>query len=205
VADDDARLNLDIPDLACRYAEDVADRASRDDELVARATVGDHDAFAAIVECYTHVLWRQAWSVLGDDSAAEDAVQETFLRFWRNLPSYRRECSLSTWLRTICMNYCRDQLRKMVADRVHGLPLDAASDLAGPSADVAEAELRFLLSEVWPRLPEKQREAFYFLYVLNYTASSAAAIVGDSERTIRWRARRAWAEITWAVSKMEEI
>jgi RNA polymerase sigma-70 factor, ECF subfamily len=173
-----------------------AEDATREARLVCRATAGDEDAFVDIVKGTQERLWRLAWAMLQDKTAAEDAMQETYLRAWRALSTFRGGSSLSTWLCTICMNYCRDALR----GRIRLLPLDLIREPERPAFEMAEAELCVILNQVWPRLEETQREAFYFVYVLGYKAKAAAVILGVKERTINWRAHRAWDSIHGAIN-----
>ena len=56
-------------------------------------------------------LLRTCCAVLGSEDLAKDAVQETFLKAYRGLPSFRGECSEKTWLMRIAVNVCRDMLR----------------------------------------------------------------------------------------------
>ena len=55
-------------------------------------------------------LLRTCCAVLGSEDLAKDAVQETFLKAYRGLPSFRGECSEKTWLMRIAVNVCRDML-----------------------------------------------------------------------------------------------
>ena len=56
-------------------------------------------------------LLRTCCAVLGSEDLAKDAVQETFLKAYRGLPSFRGECSEKTWLMRIAVNVCREMLR----------------------------------------------------------------------------------------------
>src|SRR5580765_4986473 len=81
-------------------------------ERVRRARNGDQDAFRGIVEVYAKPLWRAAFRVLGDGAAAEDAVQDAFLRAWRALDRFDEQAELSTWLYRITVNAAIDQRRE---------------------------------------------------------------------------------------------
>src|SRR5882757_9142722 len=81
-------------------------------ERVRRAKGGDAEAYRGIVETYSRPLWRAAFRVLGDPVAAEDAVQEAFLRAWRALDRFDERAELSTWLFRIAINAAIDQKRE---------------------------------------------------------------------------------------------
>src|SRR5580765_8173935 len=81
-------------------------------ERVRRARNGDAEAFRGIVEAYSRPLWRAAYRVLDDTAAAEDAVQEAFLRAWRALDRFDEKAELSTWLYRIAINAAIDLKRE---------------------------------------------------------------------------------------------
>ena len=72
-----------------------------DAELVERARRGDRAAFDAIVERYQHVVFRTALAVTSNREEAEDAAQETFLRAFGHIGTFRGDSSLKTWLLAI--------------------------------------------------------------------------------------------------------
>jgi len=79
---------------------------------VERALAGDRAAFSRIVESYQTPVYNLAYRMLGNEAEAEDAAQETFLRAYTQLHTYRPEYKLSTWLLAIASHYCVDRLRR---------------------------------------------------------------------------------------------
>ena len=69
------------------------------------------ETFSRLVAEYQKPLLHMCTMMLRDDAAAEDAVQETFVKAWRALPQFRRECSEKSWLMRIAINTCRDMTR----------------------------------------------------------------------------------------------
>src|SRR5690349_9137064 len=69
-------------------------------------------AFAAIMRRNNRRLYRIAWSILRDEAEAEEAVQETYLRAFTNLHSFRGTATLSTWLARIVINEALGRLRE---------------------------------------------------------------------------------------------
>lgn len=81
-------------------------------DLIRAAQRGDGDAFEQLVRSYDANVLRMAYNLLRSEEDARDVYQEAFLRVYRNLPSFRFDCSFSTWLYRIVANLCLDQIRK---------------------------------------------------------------------------------------------
>ena len=81
-------------------------------ELVERAGRGDHDAFAVLVRGSIGRLEAMAWLVLRDHDLARDALQDAFIRAWRDLPGLRDPDRFDAWLHRLAMNACLDLARR---------------------------------------------------------------------------------------------
>jgi RNA polymerase sigma-70 factor (ECF subfamily) len=81
-------------------------------ELVLRAQGGDRNAFNDLVTLHARGVMSVIYRMCGDTQVAEDAAQETFLRAWSNLGSFRPEMSLRNWLYRIGLNVATDMLRR---------------------------------------------------------------------------------------------
>src|SRR6266702_2011434 len=88
--------------------------ATQPDEatLIRAAQRGDAEAFETLVRTYDQNVLRIAMNLLRSPEDARDIYQEAFLRVYRNLHSFRFDCSFHTWLYRIVTNICLDQLRK---------------------------------------------------------------------------------------------
>lgn len=80
--------------------------------LIRAAQAGDHDAFERLVRNYDQSVLKLAINLLRSPDDAHDIYQEAFLRVYRNINSFRFDCSFHTWLYRIVTNLCLDQLRK---------------------------------------------------------------------------------------------
>src|SRR5579862_6743111 len=78
---------------------------------VERAQSGDSDAFRLLVEQHSRAIFRLAFRMTGNEQDAEDVVQETFLRAYRQLAKYESRSSFATWLFRIASNYALDLIR----------------------------------------------------------------------------------------------
>ena len=112
-----------------------------DSQLIEVAITGDERAFAVLVQPHRRPLHAHCYRMLGSLQDAEDAVQETLLRAWRNLSSFQRRSSLRTWLYTIATNVC---LRAIERRPSRVLPIDY-----GPPADPHEPLHEPLIETVW--------------------------------------------------------
>jgi len=82
------------------------------DSLIRAAQRGDQDAFEQLVRAYDQSVLRLAMNLLRSAEDARDVYQEAFLRVYKNLDSFRFDCSFHTWLYRIVTDICLDQLRK---------------------------------------------------------------------------------------------
>ena len=128
-------------------------------------------------------LLRTCCAVLGSEDLAKDAVQETFLKAYRGLPSFRGECSEKTWLMRIAVNVCRDMLRSSwfrTIDRRVSL-----EQLPEPVFHPVEED-QFLMESILT-LPLKQREVVLLYYYHNMTLKEIAGALNISQPSVSRR------------------
>src|SRR5262245_51540524 len=82
-------------------------------DLVVRARKGDHDAFAELAGAAISRLDATAWLMLRDTDRAMDAVQNTLVRAWRDLPALRDPDRFDAWLHRLLMHACIDEIRRV--------------------------------------------------------------------------------------------
>src|SRR3974390_3952681 len=82
------------------------------DSIIRAAQRGDQDAFEQLVRAHDQSVLRIALNLLRSPEDARDVYQEAFLRVYKNLSSFRFDCSFHTWLYRIVTNLCLDHLRK---------------------------------------------------------------------------------------------
>jgi len=81
-------------------------------KIIRKAAAGDRVAFRELVLEHSHAMFRLAWRLTSDESAAEDIVQEAFIKAWRKIGNFRMESSFKSWLHRITVNTAMDYLRK---------------------------------------------------------------------------------------------
>ena len=136
---------------------------------VERARSGDSDAFRLLVEQHSRAVFRLAFRMTGNEQDAEDVVQETFLRAYRQLDKYEARSSFSTWLYRIASNYSLDliRMRKRHEDKrergkaeerdiLQTLPVTTP----GPDRIVYSSQVQERVNEALNELSPQERTAF---------------------------------------------
>ena len=114
-----------LPDAAGAVSARAA--AKLDEAAVIRAVQrGDADAFERLVRAYDQSVLRVAMNLLRSPEDARDVYQEAFLRVYRNIHTFRFDCSFHTWLYRIVTNICLDHLRKRKVRREEASVVDTA-------------------------------------------------------------------------------
>src|SRR3954471_8499611 len=126
-----------------------------DAAFVAKARSGDADAYRVLVERHSRALFRLAFRMTGNESDAEDVVQESFLRAYRQLGKFDERASFGTWLYRIAVNCALDLVRSRKR-RAEQQPAEdsredpvtlAASSHPGPERLALSGELRERVAE----------------------------------------------------------
>ena len=171
--------------------------------LVERAKSGDQSAFRAIMEKNNRRLYRVARAVMKDDTEAEDVVQETYLRAFSNLSTFRGELSLTTWLTRIALNEALGRKRKQRATvtlasvetaqetSAQIIQFPAMSTETDPERSAAQHEIRRLLERAMDALPEPFRVVFVMRDVEEMSIEEAASQLGIRPETVKTRLHRA--------------
>ena len=89
--------------------------------LARQAAAGNDDAFSVIVDRYSRLVYNVALRSVSSPEDAADISQDTFLKAWRSIGSFRGDCALSTWLCRIALNCCCDHARSAKRHRVLSL------------------------------------------------------------------------------------
>ncbi len=127
-------------------------------ELVKSAQNGDRSAFGELVREHAQGVLNVVHRMCGDAQLAEDAAQETFIRAWQNLSSYRPQTSLRNWLYRIAVNAATDMLRKekrILPDDIDDLHLPDGRP--GVESLVSQQERITIVQKAILALPEASR------------------------------------------------
>ncbi|MDT0309007.1 sigma-70 family RNA polymerase sigma factor [Streptomyces sp. DSM 44917] len=153
---------------------------------------GDEAALNRFVRATRPDVRRYVVHLAGDDRAAEDLVQETYLRALRSLPRFEGRATARTWLLTIARRTVVDHLRALAArPRPAGLAdWQAAAERAQPRG-LPGFEEGVALAELLERLPARRREAFVLTQLLGLSYAEAATVADCPVGTVRSRVARA--------------
>jgi RNA polymerase sigma factor (sigma-70 family) len=156
--------------MAYAPAPQISPNGSGDAELVRRARDRDEAAIRAIIKSNNRRLYRLARGILRNDSEAEDVVQETYVRAFTHLDSFRGGSSLGTWLGRIAINEALGRLRRRRAQvewtslegevldaQIIPFPAPAASD---PEKTMAQRQIQHVVEQAIDELPEPFRIVF---------------------------------------------
>jgi RNA polymerase sigma-70 factor (ECF subfamily) len=144
------------------------------------AAAGDRAAFESLVRTYQAPVFRFLRHLVGDPSLAEDLTQETFIRLYRRLGSFRFQSKFSTWLFQVARNAATDELRS----RQRRARLLARAPTPGPpSAPDERAELRAALAS----LPVALREPLLLVEVFGMPYAEVAGVLGIPVGTVKSR------------------
>lgn len=143
----------------------------RDAQLIERAQHGDGEAFAELVEPRIDALLRRACSIVRDPDEAEDLLQETLLRSWVNLPSYRGQGPFSAWMYAILRNTGLNALRsRALRGRVRFLDSPPeCPDPRCPETHTIAGERLERVGRRFRQLTEEQQEVFALRMVSRLT------------------------------------
>lgn len=179
-----------------------------EDDLVALARAGRESAIRKIVQRYNRRLYRVARAVLRDDAEAEDAVQETYVKAFANLDSFRGDAALATWLTRIALNEALGRRRRhktrvdfnasLTGDDPTGasvIMFPSSISASNPEMDVARQQIRSLLEKAVDELPESFRVVFVLRDIEDMSIEETARQLSIRPQTVKTRLHRARARI----------
>lgn len=166
------------------------DHAKADDlVLVATARDGDLVAFETLVRRHTGTVYAHALRFFGDPAAAEDIVQEVFIKVYRSLDTFDERSRFSTWLYRVTRNACLDQVRAGARRPVPIDPLDVVISAPGDLSD--SVALSASLEQALRALPPEDRDAFSAIGLFGLSYPEAAEALGVPVGTVKSRVFRA--------------
>lgn len=172
------------------------------------------EAFSAISERYSKKIYNFVLGLMDDRAAAEDVLQEAFLKAFEARRSYEGRGALSSWLYTIARNLVRDRARGNRHGKVVSLDLrDSGGDLPAlkdpaPGPDEVAMSRRGVewVRDALARLPEAQKEVLILSRFHGLTYNQIAEIVGASPEAVKQKAYRAVMTLrNWYVAEVDDV
>jgi RNA polymerase sigma-70 factor (ECF subfamily) len=164
-----------------------------DENLISLVGQGDAEAFTTLYDRHGRAAFSLAYRVMGERQAAEDLVQDAFLKLWRSATSFRPERgSVRTWILSIVHNRGIDQLRSQASRRRTQDKIEASAPRSQPSEAFAEAwrnSQRDQVREAMNTLPPEQLKILELAYFSGYTHVQISGLLDVPLGTMKGRMR----------------
>lgn len=171
-----------------------------DNELMVRVARGDDEAFRLLFERHHRLAYSVIYRQLGNQSQAEDLVQEAFMRVYRAAASYQPAAKFSTWFYTVVTNLClnfkrdraRDRLRLLDGGEEGDNPLEQIARAEDDNDDADEREKRSrAVREAIQGLPDNQRMALILSRYEEKSYEEIAEMMGTTVAAVKSLTSRA--------------
>lgn len=170
-----------------------------DADLVRQTLNGNTAAYNSLVQRYQRQVYNLAYRMLGNAEDAGDLVQDTFLRAYGALASFRQDASFLTWLYKIASNLCIDQLRSRKAKSTLSLDVELeegrepAADIrsCGPEEAAVRGSVQDVVQKAVLNLPEKYRAVVVMRHLQDMSVDEIARVLDLPTGTVKTHLFRA--------------
>jgi RNA polymerase sigma-70 factor (ECF subfamily) len=163
---------------------------TQDNELIQRILSGEHTAFDELVLRHRRHVYETAYRMVRNRETAEEIVQETFIRVFKSLHTFRQKAKFTTWLYRITMNLCMNELNHSYRP-VDEAPREPADDSPSVTEKMAEEERKHWLEREIQSLPFKQKWILVLRIYRGMPFNEIARIVGCSAGSAKVNYRHA--------------
>ena len=170
-----------------------------DRELIGRVRAGDPVAERALYDAHVDRVYRLSYRMAGDDDLARDFTQETFIRAFERLDTFRGESAFSTWLHSIATSVALNGLRKVKRFKKREADIEEADGIS-TGRPRAEPDLKRRLAVAIDELPEGYRTVFLLHDVEGYTHEEIGAALAIESGTSKAQLSRARAKLRVALA-----
>lgn len=162
----------------------------KDDDLISGLKKGEDSAFESLLDLYGDRVLKVCFLILRDSSLAEDAVQEVFVRVYKNIKKFRGQSSLYTWIYRIAVNKCRDILKGKNENPSLDEGLEIESDVDVEEEVLCNTDNEKIRDAVFSLSP-RYREIVILFYFEELMIKDICEILGETEGTVKSRLHRA--------------
>lgn len=173
-------------------------QAETDEQLVRKSQQDDERAFGELVSRYESKVYSLALKMLRNPEDAEDVLQDTFLRAYRGIKSFKGNSTFSTWIYRITANSALMRLRKRQLPTVsiddadeREAPINIADWAPGPVEQMLNQETQAAMTEAIDALPPEFRQVFVLRDIEELSNSEVAEILDLSVAAVKSRLHRA--------------
>lgn len=168
--------------------------------LIERVLAGDANAERELYDAYVDRVFRLAYRMAGDNDLAQDFVQETFIKVFSRLNTFRSESALGTWITSIAISVALNGLRKVKRFRQRETPIEEAAQITGGTSRRTEPDLRTRMRDAIDRLPDGYRTVFVMHDMEGYTHEEIGSVLGVQPGTSKAQLFRARAKLREALA-----
>ena len=174
----------------------------------AEVSAAKEDAFHALVASQRDRVLRLAWRLVdGDRAAAEDVVQDAFVKAYRGLDGFRGEAKLETWFYRILVRqahtYRRWRAIRPLWRRERGDPSTDSEPAAHPEPS-GDPGLRRRIAHALETLSRRQREAFVLVHLEGFSVKECAEMMGSPDGTVKSHLHRALVKLRAALADLQD-
>jgi len=156
-------------------------------EVIREILSGNRDAYRVLMEQHFFAVHRMAFRITGNEADAEEATQETFVRAYNKLSTFREDAAFSTWVTRIAMNTSINLVERRKRDCLHGAPriaeensvaeqtMQIADTQAGPERSLLNREATVLREAAMAELTPMERTAFTLRHMEEISIAEIAA------------------------------
>ena len=167
--------------------------------LIERVLAGDTGAERELYDAHVDRVFRLAYRMAGDGDLAQDFVQETFIKVFSRLATFRGESALGTWITSVALSVALNGLRKVKRFRQRETGLEEAA-LISASPRRSEPDLKIRMRDAIDRLPEGYRTVFVMHDMEGFTHEEIGSALGVQPGTSKAQLFRARAKLREALA-----
>ena len=151
-----------------------------EEKTIRRAAAGDRLAFRDLVLEHSHAMFRLAWRLAGDQAAADDIVQEAFIKAWQKIGQFRMDSSFRSWINRITVNTAMDYLRKQSRNAARTTE-EPDWERSGEGAEMPKHDVRIDIQTqthaAMSQLSEKERAALMLRHFEGHSIKEIAQML----------------------------
>lgn len=172
-------------------------------DLIARAIAGEEAAERELFKSHVRRIYSLSYRMTGEPALADDCTQETFVRAFRALGSFRGGSAFATWLGRIALTVTLNRLRSTKRSREREVPLDQG-ETVGVGGHESCPFLRARIEQAVDSLPEEARTALILYDIEGYSHKEIAEMLSISEGVSKTRLSRARARLRVLLADLAE-
>lgn len=185
--------------MRAQTAVQAPETSQTDEQVVARVIAGDVASFEILMRRHNTRLYRIGRAILKNDADAEDLMQETYIRAYRNLSRFEGRSKFSTWLSRIAVNEAiarkrsterREEIEPMI-DPQSDRAKDFQSRVPSPEQQASSREVQSLLETAIDSLPDIYRTVLMMRDIQDMETAETAEVLDISEQNVKTRLHRA--------------